>query len=53
MCLLKEFGMENKKMLRKNSFTQEERNSQYFSVKRSEFYEQPDSTPDLDDVFTI
>jgi len=53
MCLLKEFGLESKKMLRTNSFTTIERNSPYFHVSRSNFYEQPDSTPDLNDVFTI
>ena len=53
MCLLKEFGLESKKMLRKNSYTQEERNSMYFYISRSQFYGQPDSTPGLNDAFTF
>jgi hypothetical protein len=51
LCLQKEFGQESHKALRKNTFTTEERNSHYFSINRSEFYGQTESTPGLDDVF--
>ena len=53
MCLLKEFGLTPHKMLRKNSFTNEERNSMYFSIKRSDFYKLIDTTPGLDNIFTV
>ena len=53
MCLLKEFGLVAHKMARTNSYTNEERNSSYFHVLRSEFYQTPDSTPGLGEVFTL
>jgi hypothetical protein len=53
MCLQKEFGLDSHKMLRKNSFTLEERNSTYFHVKRETFYDQPDTTPGLEGAFEV
>jgi len=51
MCLQKEFGLDTHKMLRKNSFSDEERNSHYFHIKRSDFYQMDDTTPGLDNIF--
>ncbi len=53
MCLQKEFKLKPHKMLRKNSFTSDERNSTYFHVTKANFYEQPDTTPGLDDAFSV
>ena len=53
MCLQKEFRLQPKKQLRVNSFSLEERNCSYFHVKRSEFYQTPDTTPGLEDIFTV
>lgn len=53
MCLQKEFGWESKKQLRKNTFSLEERNSTYFSIKREDFYQTPDTTSSLEDVFEL
>ena len=53
MCLQKEFGLDTHKMLRRNSFTNDDRNSHYFHVTRQAFHQQPDTTPGLDGVFEV
>ena len=53
MCLQKEFKLVAHKMLRKNSFTNEERNTKYFHIKRSDLHDTPDTTADLDGIFDI
>ncbi len=53
LCLQKEFKLQPNKMLRKNSFTNEERNTAYYHLERSKLYGSEDTTPGLDDAFAI
>ena len=53
LCLQKEFGWEPHKALRENSYTKEIRNSDYFSITRSDWYPGEETTPGLSDIFTV
>ena len=51
--LTKDFKLEERKTVFQNSFTNEQKNSRFFTITRNQILEIEDTTPDLDNPFEI
>ena len=51
--LIKDFKLEERKTVFQNSFTNEQKNTRFFTITRNQIFEVEDTTPDLDSVFEI
>ena len=51
--LQKDFKLEERKTIFQNTYTGDKKNSRFFSILRTQIFENPDSTPDLESVFDV